>query len=220
MSATTAPGSAGRPGRSYFYVTVAILVAVIIFVGFAPSFYLKGTFGPARDLSRLTVGHGIVMTAWYVLFLLQATLIARRRPDLHRRVGVAGAIVATLMVLIGSLVQFNSLGDDRAKLGIFHVVIASIAPFFDFAVLVGCALYWRKKPDVHKRLMLLGTLTPLGAAIGRFPFAFVREHSSLLLNLLIVACIAYDTWSNRRLHPAFIWGAIFLVAMDLARSLL
>ncbi len=217
MSATTAPTHAGPPRRSYFYVAVAILIAIVVFVGFAPSFFLKGAFGPARDLSRLTISHGVVMTAWYVLFILQATLIARKRPDLHRRVGVAGAIVAMLIVVLGSLVQFNASGDERARLGTLHVVIASIAPFFDFAFLVGCALYWRKKVDVHKRLMLLATLTPLGAAFGRFPIAFCREHSSLLVNLLILACVAYDTWSYRRLHPAFIWGTLFLVATDLAR---
>jgi hypothetical protein len=217
MPATTASGRAGRSGQSYFYVTVAILTGLLVFVGFAPSFYLKGALGPARDLSALTVGHGVVMTTWYVLFFLQATLIARKRPDLHRRAGVAGAIVAMLIVVLGSLVQFNSLGDDRVRLGALHAVVASIAPFFDFAVLVGCALYWRKKADVHKRLMLLATLTPLGAAIGRFPIAFCRDHSYLLVNLLILACVAYDTWRYRRLHPAFVWGTIFLVAMDLAR---
>jgi len=220
MSAIAAPEQLGRPRRSYFYVAAAILIAVVVFVGFAPSFYLKGAFGPSRDLSRLTITHGAVMTTWYVLFLLQVTLIARRRPDLHRRVGVVGVIVAALMVTIGSMVQYHSLGDDRAKMGTAHVMAASIAPFFDFAVLVGCALYLRRKTDFHKRLMLLGTLTPLGAAIGRFPFAFVREHSLLLLNSIILACIAFDTWSYRRLHPAFLWGAIFLVATDLARRLL
>ena len=92
-----------------------------------------------------------------------------------------------------------------------------IAPFFDFALLVGGALYWRKNSEIHKRLMLLGTLTPLGAAIGRFPFALVRAHSALLLNLLILGCVAYDTWRYRRLHPAFLWGMVFLVAVDVAR---
>jgi len=220
MSATSAPRRASSTGRRYYYVTVGILIGIVVFVGFAPSFFLKGAFGPARDLSLLTVSHGIVMTIWYVLFILQATLIARKRPDLHRRVGVAGVVVAVLIVILGSMVQFNMSGDDRVKFGTFHVVIASIAPFFDFAVLVACALYWRKKGDVHKRLMLLATLVPLGAAVGRFPIAFCRDHSFLLVNLAILACIAYDTWSYRRLHPAFIWGTVFLVVMELARLLL
>jgi hypothetical protein len=82
---------------------------------------------------------------------------------------------------------------------------------------VGLALWWRRRPDVHKRLMLLATVSMLTPAIARIPLGFIERGGPPvffgLALLVIFACIAVDTVRNRRLHPAYAWGATLIVAM-------
>ena len=72
------------------FVGSLILVLVIVFAGFAQTFYLKGWFGKP-PLSNLLFVHGLVMSAWLTLFVAQTALVELGRTDLHRRLGVAGA---------------------------------------------------------------------------------------------------------------------------------
>ena len=81
---------------------MAVAALLTVFTGFAPSYYL-GAFFEARPLSTLVHLHGILFTSWILLFLTQTSLIAARRTDLHRRLGVAGGVLAVLMLVVGYL---------------------------------------------------------------------------------------------------------------------
>lgn len=86
------PQSPGRPRDRAFYSGMAAAILAGVFVGFAPSYYLKGTFRPALPpLSPLVHLHGAAFTCWVLLFVTQAVLVARGRVEVHRRLGVAGA---------------------------------------------------------------------------------------------------------------------------------
>jgi hypothetical protein len=89
-----------------------------------------------------------------------------------------------------------------------------------FGVLVGAAIYFRRRSEFHKRFMLLATLNLLSAAINRIPFDFIASGGLLavfgLVDLFIVICIVYDTLRYRRLHPAFAWGALFSIVWPVA----
>jgi len=89
-----------RRAGSRLYAWMALAAALIIFAGFARTFYLRSSFG-APPLSALLVVHGIVMTGWFVLFFVQVWLVGVGRTDLHRRVGVVGMIVAVLVLCVG-----------------------------------------------------------------------------------------------------------------------
>jgi Na+-translocating ferredoxin:NAD+ oxidoreductase RnfA subunit len=208
------------PGQRYFYVVAAVLVLLVVFTGFAPSFYLKGHLGPARELSLLVRIHGVVMTAWYALLLVQAVLIRWPRPDLHRQLGFFGGFLAAAVAVLASVVQLNATRDERARLGWLHVEGAAIGSLLVFFILVGLALYWRKRPEIHKRLMLVATLSLLGAAWGRFPVEFIRHHSDLLTKGSMVSLVAVDTWIHRRLHPAYCGGILFVFAAGYALDFL
>jgi hypothetical protein len=90
-------------------------------------------------------------------------------------------------------------------------------------VLIGLALYYRRKLDIHKRLMLLAAINLLTPAIARIPLDFITNNGPLaffgLTDLCVLACMAFDTIKHRRLHPAFLWGGIFLIAMQPLRLL-
>jgi hypothetical protein len=94
-----------------------------------------------------------------------------------------------------------------------------------FAILVGTALYFRRsRLDVHKRLMLLAAVNLLAPAIARIPLHFIETGGPLaffgLTDLCLLVCVAFDTIKNRRLHPAFLWGTLFVIAFQPLRLML
>jgi uncharacterized membrane protein YozB (DUF420 family) len=164
--------------------------------------------------------HGIVMTTWVVVFFAQVRLVAVGRPALHRRLGVFGLAVAVLVLCVGvaATIDAGRRGVSPA-LGVPALKFMAI-PLFDlpvFAVLVGVALWKRRRRDIHKRLMLLATLGLLTPGIARIPLAVIQQGGPPvffgLSFLLVAACITVDTVRNRSVHPAFMWGAALMVFM-------
>jgi uncharacterized membrane protein YozB (DUF420 family) len=208
-----------------FSTWVAITTALIVFIGFARTYYLKGIFGTPALSSGLVHLHGIVMTLWFALFVAQVRLIAAHRTDLHRRVGVVGAVLALLVLVVGITTAIVA-----AKHGVTPgpppLVFLSI-PLGDmlvFAVLVGLGLLFRRRRDIHRRLMLLASVGILAAAIARIPIEFIATGGPLvffgLTDLCVLICVVFDTVKNRRLHPAFGWGTLFIVASQPLRLML
>lgn len=142
-----------------------------------------------------------------------------RRVNLHRRLGVFAAVLAALVVLVGAIVAVHasrrgylanpsSMRDIRG----FAILCGFL---LDFSLFVGLALYFRRRTDFHKRLMLLGTCSILAPAISRIPLPFIQAGGIWmiigLLDLSALFCIGYEAIRNRRLHPAFLWGGMFLL---------
>ncbi|HWF86753.1 MAG TPA: hypothetical protein VG222_17965 [Vicinamibacterales bacterium] len=106
-------GKAPHLGPTYdFYVWASIAAALIVFAGFARSYYLK-TLLDAPVLPLLHA-HGLVVTAWFVLIVVQSGLIATRRVNLHRRLGVFGALLAGLVVVLGAMTVVRAAGAQTA----------------------------------------------------------------------------------------------------------
>lgn len=206
------------------YVWAAVVASVIAFAGFARTYYLKGVYG-TPELPPLVHVHGFVMTLWIATFVLQTSLVAMRHTDLHRRVGVAGALLASLVLVVGVTTALN--GARRGASPGPPPLIFLAVPLADmavFAALAGAGLYFRRRSDIHKRLMLLATLSMLAAAFARIPLGFIRANPVVmafgLTDLFVLACVSYDTWARRRLHPAFGWGALLIVASHPLRLML
>jgi hypothetical protein len=215
----TAP-TTRRSDRVFFGAMSAVILA-IVFVGFMRTFYLSSYFGrPA--LSTLRVVHGTAFTSWVVLFAIQTSLIAAGRRDLHRRLGYAGALLAALMVPLGFTLAIEAARAGRAPLGLTPLEFL-IIPVFDmlvFAPLVAAAVYYRRQADIHKRLMLIATLSLLGAALARVtgtpgaggPLVFFG-----VADLLILAGAIYDRRTRGRVLPAYKWGGGFVVGSQVLR---
>jgi hypothetical protein len=208
------------------YIWFAALMPFIVLAGFARSYYLKGFFGFPALPSLLVHIHGIVMTSWVVLFVTQVTLVATGRTKTHRRLGVFGAILAVLIVIVGVLTAIA--GAARGATPGPPALQFLAVPLFDmlaFAILVGTALYMRRRRlDIHKRLMLLAAVNLLAPAIARIPLHFIETGGPLaffgLTDLFLLACVGFDTIKNRRLHPAFLWGALLIIASQPLRLML
>lgn len=214
MSAT--PGTSRSAGERRLYTAGAVLAAVIAFTGFARTYYLKGSFG-TPDLSPVLHAHGLVMTLWFVLFVVQARLVAAGRTGLHRQLGVAGVIVAILIVALGSVIAVDGARGGLSP-GLPPLVFLAIplGMLVVFTVLVGAAILLRRRSDWHKRLMLLATLGLLTPALARLSIHGLGIESPplffALTDAIVIAWVAWDTVRNRRLHPAFLWGTLFFLA--------
>jgi hypothetical protein len=208
-------------GRRIFFVIMAAAVILTVFAGFAPTFYLRSSFTQDRPMSLLLHIHGIVFSAWVTVFLVQTLLIARGARRLHQRLGwIAAGIAATMVILVVA-----ALIEQLRRVGGFPPPPLALAlSAFDitvFAALVGSAIYYRKQPDWHKRLMLSATILLLGAPMFRFVIHFVGITdmskvgivSTLLVDAFFLPCLAYDLVTRRTIHPAY-FVALVLIILD------
>jgi hypothetical protein len=196
-----------------FFGLMALAVAVAVFVGFAPTFYLRP--GTAAPLPRYLQVHGLAFSAWIVLFVLQTALIASGRTRVHRRLGWAGAALAATMVVAGTTAGIWSMQREIANGSGDAALTFLTTPFsamLVFGGLVAAAIAWRRRPETHKRLMLLATISLLDAAVARWPLAFTADWMFYAItDLFIVAAIGYDLIARRRVTDAYLWGGAAIV---------
>lgn len=202
------------------FVGASFGIIVIVFAGFARSYFLRPLFSH-DSLPPLLHIHGALMFAWFALFFVQTCLIETNHVSLHRKLGMFGLALAATMLVLGPYVAFHAAARDiraRSEAAEFDLLIIGYDCVITalFAGFVACAIALRKRVDLHKRLMLLATLSLLTPAIGRLPL-----HSNLaavlLGDLCVVLCVVADLWLHRRLHPVFIIGApLIIVATYLA----
>ena len=214
-----------RRHERLFYSGMAVAILITVFTGFSRSYFLKGHFG-TPELSFLLHLHGLVFTAWVLLFLVQTTLVAALRTDIHRRLGALGGVLAVLVLILGTATSIIRVKGGSAPVpGVPPLVFLAI-PLVDmllFAVLVGSAFYYRHRADVHKRLMTLATVSLLAAPIARLPFEFMKAGPPAFFgvaDLFIVAMLVYDLITRKRIHSATIWGGLLILVSQPLRLML
>jgi uncharacterized membrane protein YozB (DUF420 family) len=200
-----------------FYLGITLAMFVVVYVGFARSFFLRPWFPeyPAATEPIFAV-HGIAFAAWCVLLLAQAALISAGRVGLHRSLGAVGVGLAVTMVVLGiagSLLAANrATGFVGVPMPPLQFLVIPIVDIALFAAFVALAVVRRRDAQAHKRWMLLATVNLLGAAFARWP---ALTPSPLvffgLADLFIVALAVWDLRSRGKLHPVTVAGGLLLV---------
>jgi hypothetical protein len=230
-SDVTVTATTGRAWRvdHWFYIGVGLTVITLSVAGFVPS--IVNDSGRNAPLTLLVSAHGIVAAGWLLLFLTQATLVATGRTAVHRRVGIISAVLAAVFVVLGYSVTvatfrrgFDLSGDmggrPDAPFGA-AVVLFPLALFLTFGILVAAALWYRHRPDIHKRLMVLALVSPLASEsvnhlIGHWlqPSFAARNLVALPIVLLLMSASAvHDRVSHGRIHPVSLWVPLLLAAV-------
>lgn len=199
-----------------FYSSMAVVIAIVIFVGFSRTFYIRPYFHH-ESLIPLLILHGIVFSSWIVLFITQTSLVAARRTKTHMRLGVSGGVIASLMIIIGTITAIVRAKGPSPIPGVNPLSFLTI-PLGDilvFGTLVGAAFYFRRKLDTHKRLMLLASIALLPAGVARWPIGFIETGGPLvfygLADLFIVPCLIFDIVTRGRPHRATVLGGALIV---------
>lgn len=219
------PIAAGAHDR-LFYTGMALVMAIVVFIGFAPTFYLRSAFGApttvtgATSLSPLAKFHGFVFSVWVLLFILQTALVANRRVAVHRQLGVAGGALALLMVGVGSITATRAAARGAAPPGAdpLGFLVVPLTDMVLFAGFVGAALLLRRNKEAHKRLMLMAYICIIVAGVARLPGVIVHGPLAFfgLTFVFVIVAALYDLWSRRHVHPAYLWGgAVFAVSVPL-----
>jgi hypothetical protein len=214
-----------RRRERWFYIGMSIALVMTVFAGFAPTYYLRPYF-TAAPLMPLLHLHGFVFTSWLVLFVTQTTLVAAHRSGIHRRLGIAGGVIAVLMVLLGvttALTRANQGATPLPGISPLSFLVVPLGDMFVFAILVGAGFYYRRRSDVHKRLMLLATISILAAAIARLPFAIMQAGPPAffgLTDVFVAACVLYDLITLRRIHRATLLAGLLIVVSQPLRLML
>jgi len=160
-----------------FYVIAGVVMLIATAVGFR-GFLLHGKgFGGGeitRQIVPLVVVHGIAMLSWIVLFLVQSILIVNGNPRLHMRLGVGGAVLAGLMVPLGSVAATLSVRNNPEMyqpLGGARFFLATmLGEMLVFGALVAIAVVYRRRAHIHRPMMLLASLMIISGALGRCPY--------------------------------------------------
>jgi hypothetical protein len=157
--------------------------------------------------------HGLVFTSWLLLLLTQASLVARHRVDWHRRLGIAGAVLAAVMVPLGIMT-----GIEGARQGIatggpesLAFLIFPLGQMILFAAFMGAAVWKRRQPESHRRLILLSAAVVVTPAISRIPFVPNPMIALVLSALFVVAGMIHDWKSRGRVHPIYVWGGLVIL---------
>src|SRR5580704_478305 len=197
-----------------FFSGMALASALILFLGFLPSYFHRGAELP--PLTPLYQLHGALFTAWIVLLVAQTALVAGRRTDIHRILGVAGVVLAAVVFVAGIAVSVETLrrnggppGGDPRKF--FAIPLGDILVF---GALVGAAVVQRRQSEQHKRLMLLATISLLTAAVGRFLRQVGLGGAPNLFygtDVFVLVLVLYDLALRGRVHPATLWGGALVV---------
>jgi hypothetical protein len=216
VEAPALPRPVGARYDRPFYTGMAIAAAVVVFIGFAPTYFLRASY-QTTSLPTYLLVHGFLFTTWIALFIAQTSLVAVRRTNVHRRLGWAMASLAAVMVVVGTTAGIWSMR-RQVDAGFAQQAQAFLTtPLFSmvaFAGFVTAAIVLRRDSQTHKRLMLLATISILDAAVARLPFEFLRTSNWNYLpttDTFLAAAILYDLASRRTVHRAYVWGGVLLV---------
>jgi hypothetical protein len=211
----------GLPVRRFdhlFFSTMALLMLTTVFVGFARTYYLAGVFH--APLPSLIIHlHGAAFSCWILLLITQVSLVSAGRVDIHRRLGIAGFLLACLMVVLGVMAATDSLVRGAGPVGrdpkFFYII--PLSNILVFGTVIFFAFRARSNPPAHKRLILIATTALMVAAIARWPLATVHRRpavAELVSYTFLLMLVAYDLWSTRKLQRATLWAGTFLILVE------
>lgn len=225
-SATTVlPATPPRAARRrLFFPAMALLLAAAVVAGFWNTLY-----APAQPLRPYLLLHGIAVSAWFALFAVQTLLVASGRTALHRKLGLLGlclavVVVATALYTLAQMPEnWRRDGIDiQARRGLLGLVLwGDLGALVAFATLLGVAVHQRRRPDAHRRLMLLAMFSIISPALIRVaglpPFAGFDSVLQTLLGLLALGAtlVVHDLVTLRRVHLVTCWGVPYFLAVHL-----
>jgi hypothetical protein len=191
----------------YFYFVMSLVAAAVVVSGFGQTVSEK-LFHPAVAPPRILWFHSAIFSSWIVFFILQSALVRTRNVKWHRLIGWAGAGLAAVMVPLGMATAIMMAHFDTYQLHEPGRYAFLAIPLFDtsvFAVCISLAISWRRKPELHRRLIFFGTCALLTAAFARIDHAILRQHSLQYFgpDLLIALGVGRDLLVKRRVHAVY-----------------
>ena len=193
------------------------LIAMMAVIGFWPT-YLQPLLTGVSEAGQVIHFHATVYFGWLALFMVQAWFAASGRLALHMKVGRVGMIYGCAMILVGLLVTFSQFADRVAAGDLAQAQSRLLYPFTDmliFPAFFGAAIAYRRKPEIHKRWMIVASTYLLVAAVLRMPIIGSPRSQAIFIGLWITPialAMAHDYFKQRLIHPVYLIGIAALAA--------
>ena len=210
VSARDVPSrSRDRADRWFYPAMAAVIVAEA--VGFGQS--ERARVAQHHALQPMAILHLALFSGWFGLFLVQTLLAATGRVRIHRRLGVVAATVAALMVVTAPPLAIDLARRGAASSDPLAFLFTMLADLVAFAVFVGCGIWFRRRVESHRRLMLLATTSLLPPGISRWPIAAANPGPVIMAVMVVFVAAAptRDLWMRRRMNAVSLWGGVALL---------
>lgn len=224
--ATISEGPASNRVAAGFrpYVAVAVITLVVAIVGFWHNYYGRILGGTVTTPVVIQI-HAAIFLGWLLLLIMQAVFAARGLMARHMRVGKAAMLYGVGVVIIGVVATFAAFGihfaagnlpKARSQLFIGLTDILTFAPF------LAAAWFYRRRPEIHKRLIIVATCTLLIAPVHRMSWFLGGPPPPLVPVLAIWLApiyigMIYDFLTRRIVHPVYLIGILAIVYMKFWR---
>ena len=224
MSTTTVPVRSGISTgngflKRYFYFSMSLLLAAIVDAGFRRTIN-DNLFHPAVPRPFILWIHGSVFAGWMIFFICQSTLVRIHKVSWHRSLGWFGAGLAAVMVPLGTATAIIMARFDAVQLHLSDADSFLSVPFYAmiaFGVSIALAIYWRRKPELHRRLIFVATCGLMDAPFARFDYLFDHNLSFACVDLLVVLGVVRDLLVDGRVHKVYLYALpLFIVGQSLA----
>jgi hypothetical protein len=213
-----------------FYLYMSLSCAVVAFLGFAPTYWMP-IASKSLKVNPIVHVHGALFFSWSLYLVFQTWLASSGKITRHRSIGMVGVSFATAMTIFGTLVSINAM-KQAAAIGMRSEGIAfSIVPLSGiafFAITFTVAVVYVRKPDFHKRLMLLASISILDAAVARWFLTFLAPPGAvgpppvavaippaIVAWLLVVVAMIFDWRTRGRPHAVYAVGGTALLLIKL-----
>jgi hypothetical protein len=207
--------------KRYFYLMMSLLLAAIVVTGFKRTVN-DNLFHPAVPRPFILWIHGAAFASWVAFFIFQSTLVRVHKVSWHRFFGWFGVGLAAVMVPLGVTTAIIMARFDMVRLHQderdAHAFLS--IPFYDmiaFGVLIGLAIYWRTRPELHRRLIFVATCGLMDAPVARFDYVFNHNLFFPCLDVLILLGVVRDLLVDRRVHKVYLYALpVLIVGQSLA----
>ena len=190
----------------YFYLFMSLLITVVVVYGFSYTIN-QNLLHPRVQPPQIVYMHSVVFSAWVLFFILQSALVRSHNVRLHRTLGWVGAGLAVSILVLGytaSTAVLRLAIQRQLPFPTVSFLLVEIMELVCFAVPFALAIYWRKRPDFHRRLMLISTCALTEAAFGRIP-SLPSLFAPAGVDALILLGVVRDIIVERRIHKVYLY---------------
>lgn len=213
------------PHRSNIYLSAGLLATLIAFVGFWPTYFgplLAGTLAKTQVIHV----HAVVQVVWLALLVTQIALAATGRIRQHMRLGNWVFAWGLVVVAVGLVLSFKTfaayIAAGEAPIG-QRRLFAFLRDLLFFTPFLFAGWIYRRRPEIHKRLMLTAATILLLPAVSRMTFLGAPPQPvwefMLVWPLPIYVLMIYDYATRRLIHPVYVIGVLAMLTMRVALPL-
>ncbi|HXB61219.1 MAG TPA: hypothetical protein VNU94_00035 [Acidobacteriaceae bacterium] len=207
----------------YFYFMMSLVIAMVVVYGFSHTVN-QNLFHPNPIPPVILWCHAIAFCGWVVFFIVQSALVRTHNVKIHRKLGWFGLVLGIVMILLGvttavTMAKFHvKAGGGFGSPAAFLVI--PLHDMLQFAMFFTLAIWWRKRPEWHRRFILIASCVLTAAAWGRTPF-IPFPWFYIGVDALVLLGAARDWIVMKRIHPIYLWALpVMMVAQTIAVHIL